>query len=179
MTADGATTEGAAMDATHEIVAEAATVTEARQRAERRVPRGMQVIAIRENWPHTGTARAAGDVPATARERARDQVPPGAAVLTERVLDAGTEVSVYAADAEDAANQLRTRYGEAVDGLPSHLRPDGQPVSAGLVAEDESYRPGFVLYRAALLSPVAEVSYRSLARVALTFGPQHGRRPSR
>lgn len=167
------------MDGTHEIVAEAATVTEARQQAERRVPRGMQVIAVKENWPHTVTARAAGDAAATARERARAQVPAGAPVVSEAVLEAGDEVSVYAADAQDAADRLRATYGEAVDAAISHLRPDGQPAHGQeRLPEGAFARPGLALYRALLLKPVAEVSYRAPARVALTFGPA-GRRRSR
>jgi hypothetical protein len=165
------------MDGTHEIVAEAATVTEARQQAERRVPRGMQVLAVKENWPHTGTARAAGEAAATAQELARAQVPVGAAVVSESVLEAGAEVSVYAADAQDASDRLRATYGDAVDGVISHLRRDGELVRAQhRLPEGTLDRSGFVLYKALLLRPFAEVSYRAPARVALTFGPATRRR---
>lgn len=165
------------MDARHEIVTEAETVTEARQRAERQVPRGMHVLSVKENWPARGTARAAGEAPAVAQQQARAQVPAGARVVSERVLDAGDEVSVYAASEAAAAAQLLATYGEAVDSVPSHLTHDGTRADYATPLAD---RPlgglDEVLYRAVLLKPFAEVAYASRARVALTFGPRSSRR---
>lgn len=164
------------MDARHEIVAEAETVTEARQRAERQVPRGMHVLSVKENWPARGTARAVGDEPTAAQQQARAQVPAGARVVSERVLDAGDEVSVYAADADSAARQLHARYGAAVDAEVSHLSHNGSRAGSAL-ADRPLGGLDEVLYRAVLLTPFAEVAYASSARVALTFGPPAPRRP--
>jgi hypothetical protein len=166
------------MDARHEIVAEAETVTEARQRAERQVPRGMHVLSVKENWPARGTARAAGDEPTAAQQQARALVPVGARVVSERVLDAGDEVSVYAADAAGAAAQLHARYGAAVDAEPSHLTHNGTRAdSATALADRPLVGLDEVLYRAVLLKPFAEIAYASRARVALTFGTPAPRRP--
>lgn len=165
------------MDARHEIVAEAETVAEARQRAERQVPRGMHVLSVKENWPERGTARAAGDDPELAQEHARARVPAGARVVRERVLDAGAEVSVYAADATAAAARLMATYGEAVDGDASHLAHNGTRAdTAGSLTGESLGGLDEVLYRTVLLKPCAEVAYASRARVALTFGPPSPRR---
>lgn len=167
------------MDARHEIVAEAESVAEARQRAERQVPRGMHVLSVKENWPERGTARAAGEAPAVAQERARAQVPAGATVVSERVLDAGDEVSVYAADAKAAEAQLVATYGDAVDGEASHLTHNGtRAESANPLADRPLGGLDEVLFRAVLRRPFAEIAYASRARVALTFGPPPPRRGS-
>lgn len=165
------------MDARHEIVAEAETVAEARQRAERQVPRGMHVLSVKEKWPERGTARAAGDDPDLAQEQARARVPAGARVVRERVLEAGEEVSVYAADAVTAVAQLMATYGEAVDGDASHLTHNGtRAETASALAAEPLGGLDEVLFRTVLLKPFAEVAYASRARVALTFGPPSPRR---
>lgn len=155
------------MDAAYEIVAEAATVIEARHRAERQVPSGMEVLSIKERWPESGQAHASGDEPLTARDLALAQVPPGADIVSETVLDVGEEVSVYALDLEDAARRLGATYGEAVDGAGAHLLCDG---------DAEVHSVGYVRYGVALRKPYAVVTYRCAARVALRLGPTRPRR---
>ncbi len=150
------------MDGAYEIVAEGATVTEARHRAERQVPSGMEVLSIKERWPEAGLARASGDEPLTARKRARAQVPLGADVVSETVLDVGDEVSVYALDPQDAVRRLGAAYGDAVDGPSAHLVREDTPDAETL---------GYVRYGAALRTPYAVVSYRCPARVALRLAP--------
>jgi hypothetical protein len=160
------------MDATNQIVAEAATVAEARRRAERRVPRGMQVLGVKENWPQAGTVRAGGDDPASASENARAKVPPGAVVTGETVRPAGEAIYVYAADERRAAERLRGGYGDALATGPDGS-PDGEvgPLLSR-TAGPFGHSDGLVQFRAELGKPVAEVSYRTKARVALTFGPE-------
>lgn len=165
------------MEARHEIVAEAETVAEARQRAERQVPRGMHVLSVKERWPARGTARAAGEDPAVAQQRALEQVPADARVVSELVLDVGDEVSVYAVDARAAEAQLVATYGDAVDSAPGHLTHNGtRAESATHLGDGKLGGLDEVLYRAVLLKPFAEIAYASRARVALTFGPPTPRR---
>lgn len=164
------------MHATHQIVVEADTVTEARHRAERRVPHGMQVVAVRESWPHTGTVRAGGEDPTSATEKARAQLPAGAIVIGEMVRPVGEVVYVYAVDEQRAAERLRATYGDA---LASGGGDETLGLALSRTAGPFGHSNGLAQFRTELRRPLAEISYKTKARVVLTFGlePLRGDRP--
>lgn len=173
----GSREEVVSVDATNEIVAEADSVAEARQQAERQVPSGMLVLAVKENWPSAGTVRAAGDAFGSARERAHAQVPAGASIVSETLRPVGETVYVYASDLRDAAERLGAAYGEALARETVGLSVDGRIGRAlNRIGGPFGYSMGQLQFRAELSKPFAEVSYRTKARVALTFGPAPGPR---
>jgi hypothetical protein len=163
------------VDATNEIVAEADSVAEARQQAERQVPSGMQVLGVKENWPSAGTVRAAADANGSARERAYAQVPEGATIISETLRPAGETVYVYASDLRDAVERLGATYGKALARGTVGLSVDGRIGRAlNRIGGPFGYSMGQLQFRAELVKPFAELSYRTKARVALTFGPEQG-----